>query len=191
MANHFKMLGLEHEATASEVQARCDRLLKELNAAYITTGDPATLKRIKQIGAAREDMADLDVYKAALGKRGEWKKAIAESLGILVGAIFVVPVLLWGMFSCSNSLTTPAKMDEFGAHVACQEFVRRGLKAPSTADFAGYGDSVVSGGGGFFVVRSYVDAQNGFGAKIRTDWVCNVESRGKSWHLNDLSTNSR
>ena len=48
-------------------------------------------------------------------------------------------------------------------------------KAPATADFASYSDSaVVNKGDGTYIVVSYVDAQNSFGAKIRTRYTCTV-----------------
>lgn len=58
------------------------------------------------------------------------------------------------------------------AEVACENAVRANLKAPSTASFssnasdAGYRKWTVSG---------YVDAENSFGAKIRTDYSCTVD----------------
>jgi hypothetical protein len=64
---------------------------------------------------------------------------------------------------------------EIRAYVEAKDFVSRRLKAPATADFAGYSDSaVVNKGDGTYIVVSHVDAQNAFGAKIRTQYRCRV-----------------
>ena len=62
---------------------------------------------------------------------------------------------------------------------ACQGFVRANLKAPSTAVFpAAPTSSVVITQGqfdGVTVLKGYVDAQNGFGAQIRSIWACSTK----------------
>lgn len=66
--------------------------------------------------------------------------------------------------------------DRVAGWVACQHFVRARLRAPSTADFPWYnGQGTVSGG--TYTVKSYVDAQNAFGAKVRTTFTCAVSTR--------------
>lgn len=77
--------------------------------------------------------------------------------------------------------------DEIGAKIACEDFVQKSLKAPSTADFPSYSSYTATGGPEVWTVNGYVDAENGFGAKIRTDWKCMVSSSdGDSWNLEDL-----
>jgi hypothetical protein len=74
--------------------------------------------------------------------------------------------------------------DAVGAWVAAEGFVKGRLKAPSTADFGGLADfqnpddCVTYLGDGRYRVRGWVDAQNGFGAKIRTRWHCTVRNTG-------------
>jgi len=73
-----------------------------------------------------------------------------------------------------------------------QTFMKRKLKAPATADFPSYSDSdvsVVHRGGGVFMVKSYVDAQNSFGANIRTHYICELKDNGgDSWSLISMLT---
>ena len=60
------------------------------------------------------------------------------------------------------------------AFVMSQTFVERQLKAPSTADFpwiSSDGVRVTNEGGCRWSVVAYVDAQNGFGATIRTRYI--------------------
>jgi hypothetical protein len=85
--------------------------------------------------------------------------------------------------------STDGKIEAF---VMSQTFMKRRLKAPSTAGFPWYSDSEVSvfhRGGGVFQVKSYVDAQNSFGAKLRTHYLCELKDNGHdSWSLISLTT---
>ncbi len=79
--------------------------------------------------------------------------------------------------------------DKFGAAVACQELVERRLKAPATADFPTVNPAAIdSGANAIYQVTSYVDAQNGFGAQIRTNYTCKVQYQASdsSWNLLDI-----
>lgn len=57
------------------------------------------------------------------------------------------------------------------AITACEDAVKSQLKAPATAKFSG--ETTSPSGSGFHVEGS-VDAENGFGALIRTPWECNA-----------------
>lgn len=98
-------------------------------------------------------------------------------------------LLLWALASCSSHLSrTPdseeqarlaAAVDAERAWRYCQDAVRARLKAPSTARFGGresVDGMVVKGRDGTvaYQVVSYVDAQNNFGAMIRTGFECVV-----------------
>jgi hypothetical protein len=77
------------------------------------------------------------------------------------------------------------------ALVMAHQFMERRLKAPSTADFPSIvseGVGVFHMGNGVFIVNSHVDAQNSFGAKIRTRFICKLKDNGdKTWSLISLS----
>lgn len=71
----------------------------------------------------------------------------------------------------------------------CQTFVTRRLRAPSTAKFPyyhqidGYKQS-----DGVYRITSYVDAQNGFGAMIRSNYDCKaIPVDGDTWKLVKLT----
>lgn len=73
------------------------------------------------------------------------------------------------------------------APIMCERFVKGSLKAPSTADFQpNYQMKVVPISDNEFVVGGYVDAENSFGAKIRSKFACHVLAIGDSWQLMDL-----
>ncbi|WP_162175151.1 hypothetical protein [Fodinicurvata fenggangensis] len=79
------------------------------------------------------------------------------------------------------------------AFFVSQQFVERSLKAPSTAEFSSSFDRE-SGyhktGACTYRVSGYVDAENSFGAKIRTNWWTEVEYSPEEdgWRLLDMTT---
>lgn len=108
----------------------------------------------------------------------------------MVGAVLGISALT----SCSytSDVYNPASTDEkITAQVMCEDFVKDRLKAPATAEFGNLGDEGVTwnAGRGLYVVRDTVDAENSFGAKIRSDFVCKIKTtdQGDSWTLVGLS----
>lgn len=82
------------------------------------------------------------------------------------------------------------KPDEAGAQDVCEQFVEARLKAPSTAEFSG--NATVTEGGGLWTVTGDVDAENSFGAPIRTTYVCTVkptDAGGEDWELVNVELN--
>lgn len=79
---------------------------------------------------------------------------------------------------------------ETSAFVMCQDPVRSRLRAPSSAEFLSStepGVSLVHLGNGVYRVRGFVDAQNGFGAMLRTSWMCEIaENADRTWSLENL-----
>lgn len=62
------------------------------------------------------------------------------------------------------------------AAIVAQFFIKEKLKAPSTASFASNSESnVIVAGECEFIIRSYLDAQNSFGAKLRSDYYVNLK----------------
>lgn len=75
-----------------------------------------------------------------------------------------------------------------GACLAAKRFVESSLRSHSTADFPSmFGDlcaNMMRYGGGRYSVRAYVDAQNGIGAMIRTNYrVLLEQTRPDSFDL--------
>lgn len=65
------------------------------------------------------------------------------------------------------------------AYIQCQLHVQDKLKAPSSADFpASSSTNIQDAGNNTFEIRSYVDAQNSFGAKLRTYFFCKIQYTG-------------
>jgi hypothetical protein len=100
--------------------------------------------------------------------------------------VYIIPVAI---LLCILGYTWSAGLvqgpDDAGASVACRDFVSRQLKAPATAEFAD--DYEFDGEGDDYTIRSYVDAENSFGARIRTSYTCKVHYTGNNeWSLVDL-----
>lgn len=64
------------------------------------------------------------------------------------------------------------------ARYACQAWVKDELKAPATAKFSGGG---ATGSDGDWTITGAVDAENSFGALIRTTWTCDARVEGDDW----------
>lgn len=77
------------------------------------------------------------------------------------------------------------------AYLVSQTFVKRTLKAPSTAKFAkyGYGDDpakVWRIENGNYQVVIWCDAQNSFGAMLRNKFSLVLKPEGSQWSLVDI-----
>ncbi len=75
------------------------------------------------------------------------------------------------------------RADNIMAKIMCEGFVEKRLKSPSSADFAGAFDGVKGANHinsdekfHYFEMKSWVDAQNSFGAKIRTNFYCKIKN---------------
>ena len=83
---------------------------------------------------------------------------------------------------CTSSPPIPKNKDKAYAWVMAQNFIEPHLKSPSTADY-GWQTSeecVTDMGDGRFVVKGWVDAQNAFGATVRSEFVVDftIDSQG-------------
>ena len=102
---------------------------------------------------------------------------------VLLGILFVTVV-----YSCATSASSSDDSEDGSgmAEVMCEEFVTDRLKSPSSAEFAG-ADSVTPLGDDQYEVTASVDSQNGFGAMIRTEYVCTIQDSGDdTWNLVSL-----
>ena len=72
------------------------------------------------------------------------------------------------------------------AYITAQDHVRKRLRSPVSADFPFLDFTAKKSGPCRLTIRSYVDAQNGFGATIRTRFTAVMELRSGSWTLMSL-----
>lgn len=89
--------------------------------------------------------------------------------------------------SSSNSytpLTSLSESQKSQAWTLATHIVKQKLKSPSTASFPWYNDSYISLENGLIVVNAYVDAENGFGAKIRATFTVEFDA---NWNAVSVS----
>lgn len=126
------------------------------------------------------------------GKQPFYKRPIGA---VIIGLI--VLLIAMSMFGDSGGSSgggggspTPTVNNgtQVGAYVVCQQFVEDRLKSPSSAEFGGpYSRVTQTVSTGRYKVSTYVDAQNSFGAMIRTDFICEVtHTSGESYRLESL-----
>ena len=63
-------------------------------------------------------------------------------------------------------------------YIIAELAIKEKLKAPASADFPLYPTKMSVKADGTYTVMSYVDAQNGFGAIIRSYWLCQLKFNG-------------
>jgi hypothetical protein len=128
----------------------------------------------------------------AVGPPASGKDAAKTSGNPVVGFIVLLVIVGGVVYACSGGSDDPS--DSGGgrsdgmAKVMCEKFVEDRLKAPGTADFSGIFDTEITGSGNNYTVRGHVDAQNSFGAMLRSDYTCAIRNDGDdSWSLESLS----
>jgi len=95
----------------------------------------------------------------------------------------IMPIGLLLVVACVDSPEAQARRAESEARVAtvvlCEDTMTSKLRAPATADYPfGHVATVRTMSPGRYGLASYVDAQNGFGAQVRTRFICEVEGIG-------------
>ena len=97
-------------------------------------------------------------------------------------------LILIVLFGCGERVYHASNKN---AYTVSKQFVVMTVKTPSTAKFPIYKDAdvrVTVLADRKFVVRAYVDAQNLFGAMIRTKYVCELQYKfGDTWELIELT----
>lgn len=120
------------------------------------------------------------------------------SKGVFIKSIVVIGVMLILYVTCQDINRKEAiegggkkeiHKDYYkvsSAFDAAKKEVKRNLKSPSTAKFANEYDKESKykvNEDGSVTIQSYVDADNSFGAKIRTFYKCNVSPSGEVYDL--------
>lgn len=100
------------------------------------------------------------------------KKAVLSLIAILVVSALVLS-------ACGSSSSNKSATD---AKICAEKAVTDSLKSPSTAKFCKYTEMTATNlGGDRWKVTGYVDAQNSFGAVIRTNWTVTLTLTGKGF----------
>lgn len=143
-------------------------------------------------------MNELQQKTEALKKEAESVRKTQRVVGIGIAAVFLVVVIVIAAASSKRSYNNDyaaasgySMSEDMKAALwsLAQKAVESELKAPSTAKFpASYGSADVSFGksGGLYTVSAWVDAQNGFGAVVRTNFTVYAAFTGSSVKLDHV-----
>ena len=105
--------------------------------------------------------------------------SVAMFLFLGIGGIIALILLLSGGPSKPEPLTKSQS-----AWYTCRQFVEDRLKAPKTADFETYKENQVSHVDyDEWKVNMNVDAENSFGAMLRSEFSCHLQDKGETWYL--------
>lgn len=111
---------------------------------------------------------------------------------ILFGIIIVAfSYILFFSHGPTAQTAKPHTPDAIELYVQAQQFVKQTLKAPSTAEFPIDPISVGTDGNGLYQVESTVDAQNSFGAPIRSRWMLNMRLTEGKWVLEQMQIDDK
>ncbi|WP_340382292.1 hypothetical protein U5640_36305 [Streptomyces sp. SS7] len=124
-------------------------------------------------------------------------KQVAIGCVIILALIAGVIGIAVAMMDSSNG--GDGKPGDHAAAIICEDFVKQRLKSPSTADFPGVTDADYAKTTTLsdtkpwkYKVTGVVDSQNGFGAIVRSAYVCTVSTKDNdTWTLNDLDMTQR
>lgn len=120
------------------------------------------------------------------------ERALIVGLGLFIIFVFVI----YNSSSSSDTSTSssssgyssssaPSGGDSTSAYSCAKDAVKKHLKSPSSASFpsvssANPGDVSIRKSGSSWIVNSFVDSQNSFGANLRTPFRCTVNDYGDS-----------
>jgi hypothetical protein len=82
-------------------------------------------------------------------------------------------------------------IDKGAAYVGCKRALLNRLKAPSTADVSGILSTDFLASNDSLILRGTVDAENSFGAKLRSTWYCVARGFGDSPRIVDVELDER
>jgi hypothetical protein len=97
-------------------------------------------------------------------------------------AVLVLVLAAGGCVAISSGGEDDPPDRSLQAQSICQTAVENRLKAPSTADFSRWGEAPTGTVNGW-TVEGMVDAENSFGAKIRSAFTCDLHRRGERWYV--------
>jgi hypothetical protein len=125
-------------------------------------------------------------------------KHTRKNIGCMIGFVLFCLFFIGVGLVLNATLPKSAAMNTTNRFAACdmaQDFVRDRLKAPSTAQFASCGgsDTTITHNSDDWAVTSWVDAQNGFGALIRSDYhvYMTYNPNSDTWTLTGIGITGR
>lgn len=110
------------------------------------------------------------------------KAETADDTGKGCAIIGVIALVVVGGCTALMGGSDSESGSEIGAMIACESFVEDQLRAPATASFPPARDAdITHDGEDRYRVRAHVDAENAFGATVRTSFICEVTRVDDGW----------
>lgn len=122
-----------------------------------------------------------DVLKDIMENK-ESRKLVIRIL-LIIGSIILIAHLCSSPSPSPLSYTTDSEID---AYTTSKRTIEKVLKAPSTATFQSYNKSMVSVSGDTYTVNGYVDAQNSFGAMLRSYYTVRLKGSAYNWTIESV-----
>ena len=181
----------KHATAAKKLQVSLTELSERIESGEFetVTVDGEELLNAEQIDALVSPPKKRDVI--GWSSMDKWGKALSVLAAGLLG-VFIILNLVDDATSAftprATSTPRPDVGEPSGAYINCKNAVEQVLPAPSTAEFARYDpDDVTQLSGNTWMIISYVDSQNAFGAMLRSDYACEIRYVGNhQWRLIDL-----
>jgi hypothetical protein len=117
-----------------------------------------------------------------------------NTLKMIAIPIIVIVLLVYGFRSCSDSMNNVKISNREEAFYTSETFLEDYLKAPSTAKFPIYSSSDVNISqidSITYSVNSWVDAENSFGAMLRSRYFMKLRKVNGSWFMTYLEINGK
>ena len=172
-------------ATGAELDAcpQCGAIYSRVEAAMAAK---ATAARVQKAGQITEAVPAPELASTIAPKKVAKGPATISTVPRLIIIVLVSSLLIWAMSDKTAPMTLATgegtartkKINDASAYVQCQGLVKERLRAPATADFPFAEYTSWDMGNDTWVVKSYVDSQNGFGAMTRSNWHCKVQYVG-------------
>ncbi|WP_159599305.1 DUF2510 domain-containing protein [Agromyces humi] len=106
------------------------------------------------------------------------KKPLSFFAKFMIATPFIViAIIAFQAWNGQRANDPDRNNNEFAAILACEDAVKQNLKAPATADFESS-----ARGRSPWIVTGYVDADNAFGALVRSQYTCEVKISGGTAH---------
>ena len=142
------------------------------------------LKKCKECGKEVSTKA-----KECPGCGAPIKQSSAGAIGCLtLFILFVIAMIISKQSGSEREKNWQSYNESSMAYYMMQDFVEKRLKSPSTAEYPSFSGRVKNLGNQEYQINSYVDAQNSFGATIRTRFSGRIKQIGHDrWKLLSLN----
>lgn len=115
------------------------------------------------------------------------EKKKPSGCGCILFLIVVLSIFITWLSPSHDPEKEQERQDVLASFVYSQQYIKDELKTPSTAKFAGVGESNIQKlDKETYRITSFVDAQNNFGTTLRTNYVIVMKKNGSGWGVEKL-----